>query len=231
MTYTAFMFCRGGSKGVQNKNLRQVGSLSLLAQSILVARKCPLISRLIVSTDSDIIAEEALKYGAQVLIRPSELAQDDSPELLSWQHAVSEYCSTLRGCFISLPVTSPLRDAEDIQNAVEKFERKKFDIIFGITKTNHSPELNMVQINKKDEIELIDKNNQSFRRQDSRMVYNVTTVIYVGSVNYIKACTNLMQGKVGYIEVPQERSLDIDTEHDLLVADLLIKHRENQNVY
>ena len=60
------------------------------------------------------------------------------------------------------------------------------------------------------------------RRQDVPAVYDVTTCVYVGDPDYILSCERLMQGRVGYVEIPVERALDIDTEFDLYLADLML---------
>ena len=84
----AFIFARGGSKGVLGKNIRNLGGKPLLAHSIITAQNIDEISRIFVSTDSQDIAEVGIKYGAEIINRPVELAQDDSPEWLSWWHAI-----------------------------------------------------------------------------------------------------------------------------------------------
>jgi len=90
MSIVAVIFARGGSKGLPGKNLRILGDKPLIAWSIEHAKAVRRIDRVIVSTDSTEIAQVALKYGAEVpFIRPSDLAQDDSPEWLSWKHALN----------------------------------------------------------------------------------------------------------------------------------------------
>ena len=83
MKYVAFVFARGGSKGVPGKNLREVAGKTLLQRAIDTALATPEISRVVVSTDSEEIARAAVRHGAEVpFIRPAELATDESPELL-----------------------------------------------------------------------------------------------------------------------------------------------------
>jgi N-acylneuraminate cytidylyltransferase len=84
LIYTAFVFARGGSKGVPGKNLRDVAGKSLLQRAIESSLATPEIGRVIVSTDSDEIAEKATRFGAEVpFIRPADLATDESPELFA----------------------------------------------------------------------------------------------------------------------------------------------------
>lgn len=225
-SYTAFIFARGGSKGVRNKNIREVAGKPLLAHSITTALASCRIDKVIVSTDSRGIAEVANEYGAEVLMRPEALAGDTTPELLAWQHAIDACRKDLEkhGTFISLPATSPLRAIADIDNAIAKFEVGRCDILFGIAEAHRNPYLNMVNINSDDLLEIVNAGNDAVRRQDVPRVYDVTTCVYVGFVDYIRKCKKLMQGRVGYVEIPVERALDIDTEFDLYLADLMLTH-------
>ena len=114
----AFIFARGGSKGIPGKNKFMLNKKPLIAYSIEVALQCPSISDVLVSTDDKEIAQIAKKYGANVpFIRPSKLATDDSNELDSWKHAINEYEKIYKNkidLFISLPATSPLRSVDDL---------------------------------------------------------------------------------------------------------------------
>ena len=86
----AFVFARGGSKGLPGKNLRQFAGKPLIAHAIEHALAVPRIDRVIVSTDSPDIASVARDFGAEVpFLRPADLAADDSPEWLSWRHALN----------------------------------------------------------------------------------------------------------------------------------------------
>ena len=86
----AFIFARGGSKELPGKNIRNLNGVPLLAHSILKAKKVKSISRVFVSTDDEAIAKVAIRYGAEVIERPVELAGDNSPEWLAWRHAIEE---------------------------------------------------------------------------------------------------------------------------------------------
>ena len=88
MKIFAFIFARGGSKGIPGKNIRNLGGKPLLAHSILMAQSIDKISRVFVSTDDQEIADIGAEYGAEIIERPPELAQDDSSEWLAWLHAI-----------------------------------------------------------------------------------------------------------------------------------------------
>jgi len=222
--YIAFIFARGDSRGVKDKNIRLVAGKPLVAHSIESAFASKYISEVIVSTDSEKIAAVAKKYGAKLLMRPGDLARDKSPELLAWKHAIASNLDLLKNTstFISLPATSPLRSSQDIDAAIEKYQQNQCDILFGIRASHRNPYLNMVSITDEDLIEVVNDGSNAFRRQDVPQVYDVTTCVYVGDIEYIMSCEKLMQGRVGYLEIPVERSLDIDTEYDLYLANLIL---------
>jgi N,N'-diacetyl-8-epilegionaminate cytidylyltransferase len=221
---TAFVFARGGSKGVKDKNIRSVAGRPLIHYAIRSALESRYVGRVIVSTDSEAIASIARSAGAEILARPAELAGDQSPELLSWRHAIETFKADLNSVFISLPATSPLRSAKDIDRAIEEFRKNHCDVLFGITPSHRNPFFNMVRINDRGLIEILNSGSSAIRRQDVPEVFDVTTCVYVGRVDYLSRCKTLMEGRVGYVQIPAERALDIDTEYDLYLADLILRN-------
>ena len=90
MNAVGFIFARGGSKGLPGKNIRPLAGKPLIAWAIDCAKSVQRIRRIIVSTDSDEIANVALKYGAEVpFMRPADLAEDNSSEWMAWIHALN----------------------------------------------------------------------------------------------------------------------------------------------
>ena len=221
---TCYIFARGGSKGIKNKNIVKINDKPLIYYTIKEAKKSKYINRIIVSTDDKKIKKIAKKYKLEILDRPKKLASDKSPELLSWRHAIKlqNKKTDLNEPFISLPTTSPLRSVKDINRAIEKYYQNKHDIIIGITPSQRNPYLNMVEI-KKNKLKLVNSLNKFYRRQDVPNVYDITTHIYVANKKYISKCKKIIEGNVGYIIIPKERSLDIDDKHDLKIARLLLK--------
>ena len=124
--------------------------------------------------------------------------------------------------FISLPTTSPLRNKNDITQCLA-FLDKKTDIVVGITEANRSPWFNMVQKNDSAFIDVLMKNDKRYtRRQETPVIFDMTTVAYVSRPEYIKKATGIFDGKVKGVEIPAERALDIDTELDFEIAELLM---------
>jgi len=225
----AFIFARGGSKGVPGKNIRSLGGKSLLVHSIEIAQNIDEISRIFVSTDDQDIADVGIKYGAEVINRPTEFAQDDSPEWLAWLHAVEwlESKGELFDRFVSLPTTSPLRNKGDVIKCLNLLD-KQTDIVVTMTDTSRSPYFNMVS--KEDGyIKLLMESKEGYsRRQDVPKVYDMTTVAYVTRPNFIKSNEKLFDGRVKAVLVPKERAIDIDDEVDFKMAEMLIKEKQGK---
>ena len=225
----AFIFARGGSKGVPGKNIRSLGGKSLLVHSIEIAQNIDEISRIFVSTDDQDIADVGIKYGAEVINRPTKFAQDNSPEWLAWLHAVEwlESKGELFDRFVSLPTTSPLRNKGDVIKCLNLLD-KQTDIVVTMTDTSRSPYFNMVS--KEDGyIKLLMESKEGYsRRQDVPKVYDMTTVAYVTRPNFIKSNEKLFDGRVKAVLVPKERAIDIDDEVDFKMAEMLIKEKQGK---
>lgn len=225
MANHAFIFARGGSKGLPSKNIKLLAGKPLIQYSIEVAQKCNSIDKVFVSTDDMKIAEIAKKCGAEIIERPIELATDTAVEWLSWRHAI-EYVQNKYGDFdkfISLPATSPLRSVIDVENAINQLEQTNADICIGVTPSDRSPYFNMVKIKKNNFLSLvIEPENELTRRQDAPSVFNITTVVYVAKPDFIQNRSGLFTGDVTYVEVPKERSIDIDDIYDFLFAESLL---------
>lgn len=225
MKQCAWIFARGGSKGVPGKNLRELGGLPLIGWSIKHAQDTNLFDRILVSTDDLDIARVSEQCGAEIpFIRPVELASDKAPEWLAWQHAAvwqSEYLPTTPG-FVSLPATSPLRQPADIAAACAKRDQG-YDLVLGVTESQHNPQFNMVRLDDAERVSLWDASGQATRRQDAPRAYNITTVVYATTVAYVESARGLLEGRVGGVTIPAERAVDIDTFLDLEWARFLME--------
>jgi N,N'-diacetyl-8-epilegionaminate cytidylyltransferase len=229
MKIFAFIFARGGSKGVPGKNIRNLGGKPLIAHSIEIAKKINIISSVFVSTDDDNIAAIAEQYGAEVIYRPADLAQDDSAEWLAWKHAV-QWVYKKKGMFdkfVSLPATSPLRNESDVIGAINLLDGKT-DIVVTVTDTTRSPFFNMVKLDSSNYAKLLVQSDSTItRRQDAPKAFDMTTVAYASYPEFILKNYNLFDGIVKAYKVPNERAIDIDTELDFSIAELLLKGVKN----
>ena len=231
MNIIALICARSGSKGVPNKNIKLLDGEPLITRSIKQIKEVKEIKRIIVSTDSEEIANIAINAGAEVpFMRPDELARDDTHEWLVWRHAM-EKINNLEGSYpdilIVVPVTAPLRVADDLKNCLFEYQKGNADIIITVTDSHRSPYFNMVKIDK-DIANLVIppiKTQAVTRRQQSPKVYDMTTVAYVTSPKFILRKDGVFDGKVGYVQIPIERALDIDTSFDFEIAELLLSNK------
>jgi CMP-N-acetylneuraminic acid synthetase len=226
----AFVFARGGSKGLPGKNLRLFAGKPLIAHAIEHALAVPCIDRVIVSTDSPDIASVARDYGAQVpFLRPAELAADDSPEWLSWRHALKftqEETGVLPGVMVSVPATAPLRCPEDIERCLDLYSAGGADVIVTVSQAHRSPYFNMVQRRLDGTVALVVQTSREFgRRQDVPAVFDMTTIAYVADPEFVLSRDSIFQGRVKAVEIPPERAIDIDTRFDFEMAEFLMSRQ------
>ena len=227
MSVTAFIFARGGSKGLPGKNIRPFGGKPLIAWSIEQALAVDRVDRVIVSTDSDEIASVAKDFGAHVpFMRPAELAGDQSPEWLAWRHAldflkVSE--GGLPDAMLSVPATAPLRRQVDLENCLDEYEKGDVDVVITVTEAHRSPYFNMVKENTDGTVGLVIPLQTSIaRRQDSPAVFDMATVAYVVRPEFVFSNTSTFEGRVRAAQIPSKRAIDIDTLLDFQIAEYLL---------
>ena len=226
MTAVAFIFARGGSKGLPGKNIRSFCGKPLIAWSIEQALAVARIKRVIVSTDSEGIAAVARDYGAETpFMRPADLARDDSPEWLAWRHALN-HLKVAEGhypdVFISVPATAPLRNVEDIERCLDEYDKGDADMVITVTDAHRSPYFNMVKVNPDGSVGLvIPASSTVTRRQDAPAVYDMATVCYVANPEFVISHGVAFEGRVKAVHVPPERSIDIDTLLDFRIAKFL----------
>ena len=215
-----FIFARGGSKRIPNKNLLKINNKSLLEITLNLAKKVKKIDKIFVSSDSKKILRIAKKNNVKIIKRPKLLCSSNSNEFESWKHAIDNLRKKkiIFDYFLSLPTTSPLRIKNDILKLIRKFSKSKYDLVLCATDTNRFPHYNMV-VKKKNKIELIIKKSRGIKK---RNIFDLTTVGYIAKPKFIMKAKSIFDGKVGYIKIPRERSIDIDDFYDLKVARLLL---------
>ena len=218
--FTAFIFARGGSKGIIGKNLKEIGGVSLVGRAVRQALAAEKINKVVISTDDQEIADEAVKYGAEChFLRPDSLAGDTSKEWDAWRHAV-EYLQNngmAFDVFVSVPATSPLRKPADIDQAIDLYEAGGVDVVITGKEAERSPYFNMVKRDAEGNVSLVCQSNVT-RRQDAPVVYDMTTVAYVMSAQYILENENIWSGVAKLSVVSSDQAADIDTMSDLVSA-------------
>ena len=219
----AFIFARGGSKGIKGKNMVSFNGKPLLVNSIEMAKQIDSIDKIYLSTDSEEMADLASSYGVFIIKRPTELASDDSPEWLSWQHAItkSNEIHGKFGRFISLPTTSPLRLLSDVYKCLDALV-DGVDIVITATESQSNPWFNMVKIYESGKTERVIHNKNITRRQDAPKCFDMTSVAFVTRPEFVINSQAFWDGNVATVLIPPERAIDIDSKLDLDFARFLV---------
>ena len=235
MSIIAFIFARGGSKGLPDKNIKILNGKPLIAWSIEHAKSVKRVDRVIVSTDSEKIARIAREYGAEVpFMRPAALATDNSPEWLSWQHGLKYLEDTdgrLPDLMLSIPTTAPLRNVKDIDKVIDEYKESDTDIVIVVTESHRNPFFNIVKQGVDGYVDLFGSGDKAIsRRQDCPKAYDITTIAYAARPSFVLNKNSIFEGRVRQVIVPTERSLDIDTLLDFEIAKYMIKKNESKIV-
>jgi len=226
MSVAGFVFARGGSKGVPNKNLRKLGGESLVARAVRHARCAASLGFVGISTDSAEIAAEARDAGARVpFMRPAELAADTSAEIDAWRHAIEHlrHDGHRVDVLVSVPPTAPLRDPARIDAVVARLRESSADVVVCGFRSSRNPYFNMVELDDRGLASVSKPTPTSIsRRQDAPAVYSLTTVAYAARADYVLETPRLLDGDVALVEVSEVEAVDVDTELDLSLAEFLL---------
>jgi len=222
---------RKGSKRLPNKNLLKINNKSLLRLSVEQAVSFPNIDEVVVSTDCPNIADEGKKYGAQVpFLRPKSLSNDKAPEWKVWQHALNFYNNKnyFPKSLVILPTTAPLRKPEHITSALDLYNKTECDGVITVTESHRNPTFNIVQLDDKGYAKpAIEEKKKTYRTQDAKKFFDITTVCYVMKPYYILTNNHLFDGNIKLNHIPKEFSIDIDTSFDFEWAKFLMEKKIN----
>jgi CMP-N,N'-diacetyllegionaminic acid synthase len=221
---------RGGSKGVVNKNIRLLAGKEMIAYSIESALETGLFEHVVVSTDSDAIAEVSARYGADVFFRrPKELATDTAAKLPVIRHALlssEEHFHRHFGILMDLDATSPLRTVNDIVGAYNAFVEGGWDNLITGTPSRRSPYFNLVELSGDGRVSLSKKlATPVTRRQDAPQCYDMNASIYIWRREALLESLAVIESNTGLFAMPEERSIDVDSELDFEFVEHLMQKR------
>lgn len=220
---------RGGSKGLRRKNVKLLGDKPLIAHTIEAARKSNYLDRVIVTTDDEEIREVGLAYGAESpFMRPRELAQDESLTVDALIHCV-EYMRKQENYqpdyICLLQCTVPLRNSEDIDGCIEKCISSTYDACLTICEAESNPYW-MKVLDKEKLNPLMKQQGTILRRQELPVVYQLNGAVYVIKTEELLRSKSVhIENTTGYV-MPVERSIDIDSELDFIIAESIMKYNE-----
>jgi N-acylneuraminate cytidylyltransferase/CMP-N,N'-diacetyllegionaminic acid synthase len=223
---------RGASKGLVGKNLRALSGKPLIAYSIEQAKKTGLFAAIAVSSDAQEILDVAKRYGADLLVRrPDEMATDTAPKLPVIRHCfetAERECGSVFPIFVDLDATSPLRLPEDIIGAVRLLETTRASSVITGAPARRSPYFNLVELDDRGVPHLCKQaKGQLVRRQDAPRCYDINASVYVWRREPFLAAPAVFYDDTQLFEMPEERSIDIDSSLDWEVVQMLMAQRCN----
>jgi N-acylneuraminate cytidylyltransferase/CMP-N,N'-diacetyllegionaminic acid synthase len=234
MDFSVTLICticaRGGSKGVVGKNVRELLGKPLLAWTIEQARQTGLFTAIAFSSDSDVLLETALKSGADLAIkRPDEMATDAAPKLPAIRHCLEQAIARTGispDIFVDLDVTSPLRLSSDIVGTVELLEQSGARNVITGAPAHRSPYFNLVEARADGSVGLSKiATSPIVRRQDAPRCYDMNASIYTWRAAAFLENPAVFYPDTRLFEMPQERSIDIDSDLDFTLVELLLRKR------
>ena len=220
----ALIPARGGSKGIPHKNIIDLCGKPLIAYSICAGLKSEFIDNVIVSTDDKEIADIAEEWGAEVpFLRPAYLATDTSRTVDVIVHAINflKIQADLYDTLVLLQPTQPLRTAQDIDAAIEKFVQDGCQPLVSVSLVNDHPIL--IRTLNENKLKPLLNTTSTCRRQDMPDYYRVNGCIYINEINEINGNTSFNDNIVPFI-MDKSHSVDIDDYVDLKVAEYYLKY-------
>ena len=220
---------RGGSKGVPKKNIAEIAGKPLLAWSINAALKCRHSGRVIVTTESEEIAQIARAWKAEVpFMRPEELSGDEIPSLWPALHALqwlSDNEAFKPDYLVLLQATSPLREARDIDAAIDLAMAKNADAVVSVSPVSCHP-----YWTKKLDVDgrmadFISLDKPTSRRQNLPNAFGLNGAIYLIKPEVLAAQKTWYPPSTFAYVMPTERALDVDTPWDVRLADMVLRDR------
>ena len=218
MKYLAIILARGGSKSIPNKNIRELNGLPLIAHSITLALDCKIFDDVVVSSDSEEILSISKSFGASIIKRPIEYADDESTSESAIIHAINELRVNGKeyDAIALLEPTSPLRTKISVIKALQDFSISNFNTLISVVEDYST------FWQKKEKFGTPLFPILSRRRQDREPLYREVGVIYISSVNYMLDSKSFISERMQLHICDPLEAIDINSEYDFKIAEALI---------
>jgi len=224
MNTVAIIPARGGSKGIPRKNIKELCGKPLITYIIETALRVRELDRVIVSTEDKEIAEVAKKCGAEVpFMRPEELARDETPTLPVLQHAVKyleEKENYKPDIIVLLYATSPLLKHERVSEAIKLLKARGFDSVLSVVEDRGH-----YWIKRGEDYERLYPKVLK-NRQFTEPLFKENGAIYVCKRDLLMKENTMVGGKIGFLKMQKEESIDIDEPLDFEIAEFFMRRRE-----
>ena len=225
MNICSIITARGGSKGVPKKNIKSLNEKPVIAYTIEESLKSNSIKKTYVTTEDNEIANISREFGAEVIDRPKELAEDNSTSVDVVLHSLEylEKIGELPDFFVLLQPTSPLRTKEDIENAIKLFIENECDALISVSQLDHSSMMSF-EIQNSFLTPNCDEKFLNKRRQELPKFYCPNGAIYITTPTSLRKNKTFIPKKTIPYIMPKERSVDLDTEFDFKLVEFLLKN-------
>lgn len=224
----AITLARGGSKGVLGKHVRMLGGKPLLAWTIEQVNRTAYARNYVVSSDDKAILNIARRMKVHTIVRPKELAQDNTPTMPALQHAVQvmeDMYDKKFDIIAEIRATSPFKTSEDIDGAIALLIQSGADSVIGVTPLEDHHPARIKWLDERGFIHDFVPEPQSGRRQDLQpKAYVRNGTFYVLWREWVMGPTPRLFGhehSLGLV-MPPERSINIDTEMDWMLCEAMI---------
>lgn len=225
----AIIPARGSSKSVPRKNIRLLNGKPLIYYTIKEAQKSKYISRVVVSTEDEEIAEISKKYGAEVVKRPEELARDDSPtidaimHIIDWFEAKNEYFDIVA----LLEPTSPLRKEDDLDNAIRLFidNIDTADSLVSVGEVHLENPYIMKTVEDGFVKPFVEVGKSFHQRQQLPKVYFPYGIVYLSKVDALKKYKTFYQERTIPYFIERWQNYEIDDIYDFICVEAILKYR------
>ena len=220
MSCIAIIPARAGSKGLPGKNRSLIDGKSLVQLAIEAALSIPEITRVVVTSDDVSVQKIASDLGAEVAVRPEELAQDNSPIESAILHALAalNLDPTSTDVLTVIQPTSPLRDKQLLATSISNFIKNGSQgSVFGVVEVEHHP-AKMLVVNGEFVVPFTKVEDLSAPRQQLQRVVRQSGSIYIANLQQFLSLGTLFINPVRWVAVSGAEAIDIDTAQDLALA-------------
>jgi len=221
-TFLAVIPARGGSKRLPRKNVLNLSGKPLISWSIEAAKQSRYIDDIVVSSDDDEILDIARSFNVTALKRPAKFSTDTATTFEVVEHLIKNFEKQYTHLILLQP-TSPLRESEDIDKAIEFLAKKNADAVVSVCEMEHSPLWSNTLPKDKSMTTFLKQETLNKRSQDLEIYYRLNGAIYLAKV------TKLLEEKSFFLKeniyafvMDQKKSIDIDTKLDFEIASCLL---------
>jgi len=223
----ATVCARGGSKGVKNKNIRELDGVPLIHYSLNNIRNSDLVDDYVISTESDEISKVVVDFGFKVEFkRPMELASDNVSRIDAIKHAVKWMMNSHRteyDVIVDLGVATPLKSNEDLDNIIKLCIDKNVENVFSVSPSAKNPYFNIVEV-VDNKVKLVKESYEITARQKAPQVFEMNDGFNVWTYETLFSPNPQFNKSTRIYVMPRERGIDIDEEIDFKIAEIIKKY-------